>query len=416
MNSRVIGFPSNPAVDQEYQGWVWDGEKWVSTAVDGGAGAGMVISETEPTDKVEGMQWLNPTTGLVLFWDDEKWLQMPGSQDGADGVDGVWEEDANGASYTGNVTVTGDLLASKSDAGANAFAAGINAGQITQGINTVAVGFESGQTTQGVNGVAVGCLAGRAEQGDDAVAVGRSAGQITQGKSATAVGYTAGQTNQGEYSTAIGYEAGLDDQGSFSTAVGCSAGKINQSQYAVAVGVNAGLSDQGYVGTAVGYSAGQTSQGNYGVALGYAAGQSGQGGYSIAIGTNAGQTNQGSYGIIINSSAVERTSTHSGHIHIKSSKASLDFDPQIGSGQWTFSGGPVNGINGFRQNGVPVIDAKGLISALATLRNATKDETTLEGMRDALADAIGGLIENLEHEIATMPAPEPEASTQEIAE
>jgi hypothetical protein len=37
-------------------------------------------------------------------------------------------------------------------------------------------------------------------------------------------------------------------------------------------------------------------------------------------------------------------------------------------------------------------------------------------MRDALADAIGGLIENLEHEISTMPAPEPEASTQEIAE
>jgi hypothetical protein len=87
-----------------------------------------------------------------------------------------------------------------------------------------------------------------------------------------------------------------------------------------------------------------------------------------------------------------------------------------GTNSWTFAGGPVNGLNGFRQNGAPVIDAKGLISTLSTLRNATKDETTLEGMRDALADAIGGLIENLEHEIATMPAPEPEASTQEIAE
>jgi hypothetical protein len=56
------------------------------------------------------------------------------------------------------------------------------------------------------------------------------------------------------------------------------------------------------------------------------------------------------------------------------------------------------------QDGAPVIDAKGLINTLSTLRNATKDETTLEGMRDALADAIGGLIENFEHEIATMPA------------
>jgi hypothetical protein len=52
------------------------------------------------------------------------------------------------------------------------------------------------------------------------------------------------------------------------------------------------------------------------------------------------------------------------------------------------------------QGGSPVIDAKGLINTLSTLRNATKDETTLKGMRDALADAIGGLIENLEHEIA----------------
>jgi len=57
-----------------------------------------------------------------------------------------------------------------------------------------------------------------------------------------------------------------------------------------------------------------------------------------------------------------------------------------------------------------------LIQVLSTLRNATKDETTIKGLRDALADAIGGLIENLEHEIATMPAPEPEVSTMEEAE
>jgi hypothetical protein len=68
------------------------------------------------------------------------------------------------------------------------------------------------------------------------------------------------------------------------------------------------------------------------------------------------------------------------------------------------------------QDGAPVIDAKGLINTLSTLRNATKDETTLEGMRDALADAIGGLIQKFEHEIATMPAPEPEASTMPAPE
>jgi hypothetical protein len=101
------------------------------------------------------------------------------------------------------------------------------------------------------------------------------------------------------------------------------------------------------------------------------------------------------------------------HIHIVSGPGKYLY--YNGTDSWAFSGGAVSGIS-FRQNGAPVIDAKGLIKTLSTLRNATKDETTLEGMRDALADAIGGLIENLEHEIATMPVPEPEASTQEIAE
>ena len=80
----------------------------------GGTGAGMVISETEPADKVEGMQWLNPTNGLVLFWDDEKWLQMPGGVDGVDGTNGADGADGKGwtaGSYdasTGVVTFDSD--------------------------------------------------------------------------------------------------------------------------------------------------------------------------------------------------------------------------------------------------------------------------------------------------------------------
>ena len=58
---------------------------WHEVPESGGSGAGMVISASEPADKVEGMQWLNPNTGLVLFWDGEKWLQMPGGRDGEDG-------------------------------------------------------------------------------------------------------------------------------------------------------------------------------------------------------------------------------------------------------------------------------------------------------------------------------------------
>ena len=80
MSERIVNDPSQ-------HGWVEVDGKWMWGGSGGGSGAGMVISETEPTDKVEGMQWLNPTTGLVLFWDDEKWLQMPGGKDGKDGAD-----------------------------------------------------------------------------------------------------------------------------------------------------------------------------------------------------------------------------------------------------------------------------------------------------------------------------------------
>ena len=48
-----------------------------------GAGAGMVISATEP-DPVDGMQWLESTTAIVWIWDEDKWLEFPaGKGDGS---------------------------------------------------------------------------------------------------------------------------------------------------------------------------------------------------------------------------------------------------------------------------------------------------------------------------------------------
>jgi len=106
MSERVITDPSQHGWVEVDGKWVWDAESG------GGAGAGMVISETEPTDKAEGMQWLNPTNGLVLFWDDEKWLQMPGGvdgADGADGADGLWTDNGGSISYSdGNVGIGTD--------------------------------------------------------------------------------------------------------------------------------------------------------------------------------------------------------------------------------------------------------------------------------------------------------------------
>jgi hypothetical protein len=52
----------------------------------------------------------------------------------------------------------------------------------------------------------------------------------------------------------------------------------------------------------------------------------------------------------------------------------------------------------------PLINGTDIIKTLTTLRNATKDETTLEGLRDSIGNAIGGLIEEFENQIAEMPA------------
>ena len=64
-----------------------------------GAGAGMVISATEPTDPVEGMQWLESTTAIVWIWDEDKWLEFPAGK----GDDSV-------ATYTLPVSLRGDEI------------------------------------------------------------------------------------------------------------------------------------------------------------------------------------------------------------------------------------------------------------------------------------------------------------------
>ena len=95
-----------------------------------GAGAGMVISDTPPTDKVTGMQWLDSTTGGVFIWDEDKWIEFPAGKDGKDGADGqigpqgpqgdpgegggssLWEQNGSDIYYdAGDVDVTNKITA-----------------------------------------------------------------------------------------------------------------------------------------------------------------------------------------------------------------------------------------------------------------------------------------------------------------
>ena len=75
-------------------------------AIEEGAGGGSVqIGEAFDGTPSEGDQWLEtPAGGEAVMWvyDGEKWLQMPGGKDGADGADSPWTD--NGTSITYGTT------------------------------------------------------------------------------------------------------------------------------------------------------------------------------------------------------------------------------------------------------------------------------------------------------------------------
>jgi hypothetical protein len=226
-------------------------------------------------------------------------------------------------SASGTTTVTGGFLAAQPSAGSGAFAAGTDAGAISQSASAVAVGNAAGYTGQGANTVAVGLLAGRTNQGQDSVAIGKYSGNNTQGGQAVAIGVSAGQTTQQGSAVAVGRQAGETDQGFASVATGYQAGQLRQGGYGVAVGHAAGLSDQGARSVAVGLSAGQVSQGAS----------------SVAIGHLAGKTNQGANGIIISSSGAEVSNNFVGHIVLQS--GSNKYLYYNGTDTWKFRGGDV---------------------------------------------------------------------------
>jgi len=101
------------------------------------------------------------------------------------------------------------------------------------------------------------------------------------------------------------------------------------------------------------------------------------------------------------------------------SDAVLTFSTTSGAGQPTEkmridADGRVDITGSLYVNGTAKIGYSELITTLVTLRKATQDETTLEGLRDSIGNAIGGLIEKFEAEIAAMPAPE--VGTMDITE
>ena len=77
--------------------YCYDGTTWFEVGGSNSSGggpspsgdsSGVVISPTEPTDKFEGMLWLNSDTAEVFIFDGAVWLEFPAGSSGTGG--GLW--------------------------------------------------------------------------------------------------------------------------------------------------------------------------------------------------------------------------------------------------------------------------------------------------------------------------------------
>ena len=447
MSKRIVDDPS-------LHGWVDDNGKWVwgnsgGSGISGDStGAGMIISETEPTDKVEGMQWLNPTTGLVLFWDDEKWLQMPGGVNGADGsgniadgiADGIvatWDSTANSGAgqWTPDPTVVvsggkvgiGDstpthLLtlnnntdsiiglrlnrdpaqalpdASRNEvwiypedgAGRLRFSAD-NAGETNeiQSINELVI--QSQAASGGASGIKFNTNGDNTRLTIDAAGDATFSGIVkVESSSSAAQMMVLNATTQDPTS----YRQALSIQSSGTEMLSMVTGPNSSFNSSTALTLTTPTTSVTFDNV--------TDKATFtGTVNAEAATFSGVVNTKRFIASDGGTTR---LDLIDTSNALGKKflRSNTGRFDIVChdySRAILVLEDN-GNGYVTGTWGSTRLI----QDGSPVIDAKGLIKTLSTLRNATKDETTLEGLRDSIGNAIGGLIEEFENQIATMPA------------
>jgi hypothetical protein len=253
------------------------------------------------------MQWLNPTTGLVLFWDDEKWLQMPTTgapgKDGVDGVDGLWTDNGDDIFYE-----DGSVNIGRSDsAGA---VVGIGGESITASVNNGLYIARDGLTTQ--------------------------------------------------YNS-----EGLHSSASFTVNTG---GTSNQAM-TIDVGGNTTISAGG--------------------------------GDTLKLEKASGAYLVFTDGTATNASVSARSATGSGDALVFSVGPSNSEKMQI------TADGRVDIAGSLYVNGTPKVGTVDLIKAFSKLRDAVKDEDTVEALKESITNCIGGLIEEWESM---------QASTQEISD
>jgi hypothetical protein len=363
---------------------------WVEVVIpDGGTGSSVHIGDTPPDSPQEGQQWMEvPADGDATMWifDGANWLQQPGGKDGADGadgVDGLWTDEGNGSiSYSGTARAaqleldgTGSynkLIMTHPEGGAKRgaklaqdtakFSVSIrdNTGAVSGGL---AFDNETANATFDANLAYFNSVNDAAQ----VIVSSRNAGNevISQTR------YHTLNSGGGNTGGAIGHDG---TSLCLTGATSLTAEKhltIDASGNATFSG-NLNVADTKITGS------GKIWQiGHCGIRMSTIGGGGADTLCMIPVDANGlAQINQGFM--------------------------------DIGRSNYRFRDGYFSGNIYKNGSASPLINGTDLIKTLSAIRNATKDETTLEGMRDALSDAIGGLIQNLEHEISTMPVEDSE--------
>ena len=116
----MIDFPANPTVGQVFQGWEWDGVKWISAPSSGGSGgASITVSDTPPPNPSQGALWWESVNGqMYVFYNDgssSQWTpttnQMGGGYQPLQGVtDGSSAAAGQIGEVISNVNTTGSSI------------------------------------------------------------------------------------------------------------------------------------------------------------------------------------------------------------------------------------------------------------------------------------------------------------------
>ena len=339
-----------------------------SGSTGGGSDSSVHIGEAPPADPQEGQQWMEvPASGDATMWiyDGGKWLQQPGGKDGAPGADGNIQDAAEQG-----VVATWDSTANS------------GAGQWTP---DGAVVVKGGNVGIGTTDPAFALSLLGSLTTIDVTSTDHQA--VLNLKNASA-GYKI-------YASDLDFR--IDDRDGFKTritiqgetgnvGIGGAPGTSTADEYLEEAERAIGGGDAKLQVSGDGYFTGTVTAGLFVFGNSYSVDSSQGPGFAPRS-----KPDQGLY--INNNATVFGPTVHDAI--------------NLGTNQTRYKNLYLTGSVVSTRHGLSV-GTRDLIETLSTLRNATKDETTLEGLRDAIGNAVGGLIEKFEAMQST--------ATQEISD